>query len=83
MMRRPEPARFRKREEPQIFTRLIFHALAEDLVSESKAAQLMDESLVEFRAVRKWTMPRRRLISDADYLIKESGPGAKQAFTRQ
>jgi len=48
-----EPCDDYPREEPQIFTQLVFHALAEDLVSESKAAELMGKSLIEFRSLRK------------------------------
>jgi len=48
-----EPCAEYPREEPQVFTQLVFHALAEDLISESKAAELMGKSLVEFRALRK------------------------------
>ncbi len=48
-----EPCDEYPREEPQVFTQLVFHALAEDLVSESKAAELLGRSMKEFRALRK------------------------------
>ncbi len=50
---REEPCDEHPREEPQVFTQLVFHALAEELVSESKAAELMGKPLKEFRALRK------------------------------
>ncbi len=48
-----EPCDDYQKEVPQVFTQLVFHALAEDLISESKAAELMGKSLVDFRAIRK------------------------------
>ena len=48
-----EPCDEYPREIPQVFTQLVFHALAEELISESKAAELMGLSLMEFRALRK------------------------------
>ncbi|MGD8569039.1 MAG: XRE family transcriptional regulator [Gammaproteobacteria bacterium] len=48
-----EPCDEYPREEPQVFIQLIFHALAEDFVSESKAAELMGKSLIDFRKLRK------------------------------
>jgi len=48
-----EPCDEYPREEPQVFTQLVFHALAEELISESRAAELMGKSLVEFRILRK------------------------------
>ena len=48
-----EPCDEYPREEPQVFIQLVFHALAEDFISESKAAELMGKPLVEFRALRK------------------------------
>jgi Zn-dependent peptidase ImmA (M78 family) len=48
-----EPCDEYPREEPQVFTQLVFHALAEDLVSESKAAELLGKSMKESRALRK------------------------------
>ncbi|MDZ7804937.1 XRE family transcriptional regulator [Thiohalophilus sp.] len=50
---RQEPCADYPREEPQVFTQLIFHALAEELISESKAAELMGKSIMEFRTIRK------------------------------
>ena len=48
-----EPCDEYPREEPQVFIQLVFHALAEDFISESKAAELMGKSLMEFRKLRK------------------------------
>ena len=48
-----EPCNEYPREEPQVFLQLVFHALAEDFISESKAAELMGQSQVEFRKLRK------------------------------
>lgn len=47
-----EPCDEYPREEPKLFKQLIFHALAEDLISESKAAELMKLPLAEFHALR-------------------------------
>ncbi|MDH5571523.1 MAG: XRE family transcriptional regulator [Gammaproteobacteria bacterium] len=48
-----EPCDDYPREESQVFIQLVFHALAEDFISESKAAELMGQSLMEFRQLRK------------------------------
>jgi len=48
-----EPCDDYPQEQPEVFTQLVFHALAEDLVSESKAAELMGMPIVKFRAIRK------------------------------
>ena len=48
-----EPCDEYSREEPQVFMQLVFHALAEDLISESKAAELLGLSIRDFRAIRK------------------------------
>lgn len=47
-----EPCVEYPREEPSLFMQLIFHALAEDLISESKAAELLGVSQSEFHAIR-------------------------------
>lgn len=47
-----EPCEQYRCEEPQLFLQLVFHALAEELISESKAAELLRVSLAEFRAIR-------------------------------
>ncbi|MEX2523725.1 MAG: XRE family transcriptional regulator [Gammaproteobacteria bacterium] len=47
-----EPCDEYPREEPQVFKQLVFHALAEDFISESKAAELMRMAVVEFRSIR-------------------------------
>lgn len=49
---RKEPCDDYPREEPQLFLQLVFHALAEDLISESKAAELLGVSQSEFHAIR-------------------------------
>ncbi len=48
-----EPCDEYPREEPQVFIQSVFHALAEDFISESKAAELMGKPLMEFRVLRK------------------------------
>ena len=48
-----EPCDEYPREEPQVFIQLVFHALAEDLITESKAAELMGLSIINFRSIRK------------------------------
>lgn len=48
-----EPCAEYPQEEPQVFIQLVFHALAEDFINESKAAELMGKSLIEFRSIRK------------------------------
>ena len=48
-----EPCDEYPREEPQVFMQLVFHALAEDLITESKAAELMGLSIINFRSIRK------------------------------
>jgi hypothetical protein len=50
--RKKEPCEEYPREEPKLFEQLVFRALAEDLISESKAAELMKKSLTEFRTLR-------------------------------
>lgn len=47
-----EPCDEYPREESQLFMQLVFRALAEDLISESKAAELLGLSQSEFRAIR-------------------------------
>lgn len=48
-----EPCDEYPREQPAVFEQLVFHALAEDLISESKAAELMRMPLRAFRDIRK------------------------------
>ncbi len=50
--RKKEPCDDYPREEPKLFEQLVFRALAEDLISESKAAELMRKPLTEFRSLR-------------------------------
>ncbi len=40
-------------EKPQLFEQLVFRALAEDLIGESKAAELMGISVRDFRDIRR------------------------------
>lgn len=47
-----EPCENYPREQPQLFLQLVYHALAENLISESKAAELLAMSLTEFHAQR-------------------------------
>ncbi len=47
-----EPCDEYPREEPQLFSQLVFRALAEDLIGESKAAELLRKPLKEFVALR-------------------------------
>lgn len=47
-----EPCDPYPRERPQLFSQLLFHALAEDLITESKAAELMGLSAMDFHAMR-------------------------------
>jgi Zn-dependent peptidase ImmA (M78 family)/DNA-binding XRE family transcriptional regulator len=47
-----EPGRDYPAEKAHIFEQLVFHALAEEYIGESKAAELMNMSLVQFRRVR-------------------------------
>ncbi|NVD73656.1 helix-turn-helix domain-containing protein [Duganella sp. BJB1802] len=47
-----EPGRECPAETPRIFEQLVFHALAEEYIGESKAAELMNMPLQKFRRVR-------------------------------
>lgn len=49
---RKEPGRDFPSEKAHLFEQLVFHALAEEYIGESKAAELMNMSLVQFRRVR-------------------------------
>ena len=50
--RKNEPGRAYPAEKAHIFEQLIFHAIAEEFIGESKAAELMSVSLTQFRRVR-------------------------------
>lgn len=50
--RKKEPCEDYPREQPKLFEQLVFRALAEDLISESKAAELLKKPLTEFRSIR-------------------------------
>jgi len=47
-----EPGEQFPREEPQLFDQLVYRALGQDLISESKAAELMRMSVTEFQKKR-------------------------------
>ena len=47
-----EPGQTYPAEKAHIFEQLIFHAIAEEFIGESKAAELMNVSLTQFRRVR-------------------------------
>ncbi len=47
-----EPCDPYPKETPQLFEQMVFHALAEDLISESKAAELLSVPLMDFQAMR-------------------------------
>jgi len=51
----PEPQY--PREQTRLFKQLVYHALAEDMVSESKAAELLGMSLMQLHACRKMECP--------------------------
>lgn len=52
-----EPGRQYKQEETQLFKQLVYRALAEDMLSESKAAELLGMSVADFHACRKLECP--------------------------
>jgi Zn-dependent peptidase ImmA (M78 family)/transcriptional regulator with XRE-family HTH domain len=47
-----EPCQEYPQEKPQLFEQMVFHALAEDLITESKAAELLAVPLMDFHALR-------------------------------
>lgn len=47
-----EPGNSYPAEKARLFEQMVFHALAEDYIGESKAAELMSMSLTDFRALR-------------------------------
>jgi Zn-dependent peptidase ImmA (M78 family)/DNA-binding XRE family transcriptional regulator len=48
-----EPGKQLQPEQPKLFRQLVFHALAEDLIGESKAAELLRIPIIDFRKLRK------------------------------
>jgi Zn-dependent peptidase ImmA (M78 family)/DNA-binding XRE family transcriptional regulator len=50
--RKQEPGDPYPAEKPKLFMQLVFHAYAEELISESKAAELLGKSLSGFRVIR-------------------------------
>lgn len=49
-----EPGEQYVAEQPQLFDQLVYRALAQDLISESKAAELLRLPLAEFQKQRNW-----------------------------
>lgn len=47
-----EPSKDYPGEKPSLFSQLVFHALAEDLIGESKAAELMSMPISDFHQLR-------------------------------
>jgi Zn-dependent peptidase ImmA (M78 family)/DNA-binding XRE family transcriptional regulator len=50
--RKQEPGEPYPAEKPKLFIQLVFHAYAEELIGESKAAELLGKTLSGFRAIR-------------------------------
>lgn len=50
-------------EEPKLFKQLVFHALAEDLIGESKAAELLHMPIINFRKLRKVDFSEQEAIN--------------------
>ena len=50
--RKTEPGEQYPPEEPKLFIQMVFHACGEELINESKAAELLGKSLSEFRSIR-------------------------------
>jgi len=47
-----EPGEQYPSEQPKLFKQLVFHALAEDLVSDTRAAELLGKNMTDFRKLR-------------------------------
>lgn len=52
-----EPGEVVKAEQPRLFAQSVYRALAEELISESKAAELLKQSLSHFHSYRKMESP--------------------------
>lgn len=52
-----EPGEAFQAERPSLFDQSVYRALAEDLISESKAAELLGQSLNTFHTYRKMESP--------------------------
>ncbi len=52
-----EPGTQCEREKTRLFQQLVYHALAEDMLSESRAAELLGMSVIDFHACRKMECP--------------------------
>lgn len=50
--RKQEPGDQYPREKPKLFLQLVYHAYAEELIGEGKAAELLGKSVSEFRSMR-------------------------------
>ncbi len=50
--KKTEPGNPYAPENPKLFRQMVFHAYAEELINESKAAELLGKSLSEFRSIR-------------------------------
>ena len=50
--RKQEPGEQYPAEKPKLFIQLVFHAYAEELIGESKAAELLGKTISSFRAIR-------------------------------
>lgn len=53
-------------EKAHVFERMVFHALAEQYIGESKAAELMGMSLVQFRGLRAMQVNMGRAVAAVD-----------------
>lgn len=58
-----EPGKQLQAEEPKLFKQLVFHALAEDLIGESKAAELLHMPIINFRQLRKVSSSEQEAIN--------------------
>lgn len=52
-----EPGRAYPKEQPRLFAQLVYRALGEDIITESKAAELLGMSVMELHACRKMECP--------------------------
>ncbi len=59
-----EPCEEYPQEEPQLFMQLVFRALAEELIGESKAAELLRVSMEDFHRIRDVGRSRKELAGD-------------------
>jgi Zn-dependent peptidase ImmA (M78 family) len=71
--RKKEPGEDYPQEQPKLFEQLVFRALAEDLVSESKAAELLRMSLAAFRSRRNFEHASDPLARSHDVRRRSAG----------